>query len=216
MFLTGRTKLKTLLTAALLLATMSFNSVAGEPYIPKFTATLWGLDLEVREAYSFAKIMPFWYNATYAVANPQLRISGVPDLMPVYGNDILTRRENVIRQTVRRDSSYYYLICPELPGDWIEPYNLYTMLHGRDHGLMQMSEGYKYKFRIYTLMEAGYTNLATRPCVYEYGKDRLAEVCPRPIPLKNVKKPTEEEWKEMNMHCLFTFLFEQTVVKGRK
>ena len=104
----------------------------------------------------------------------------------------------------------YYISSSDENVDYIEPYTLYTLLYHQNHSIITSSEGCKYQFYVYSLLDNGITNIASRSVKIWWDDNGKYHECPtEPGYLIGLEKPTEEQWKNLRMRLMFIFLMDQ-------
>ena len=121
--------------------------------------------------------------------------------------------KNQIRVECKSGIGYpnYYISSPDYNNSKFEPYTLLTLLFGTYHPLtLSPYEGKKYQFKVYNLLDMGYTNIVSSSLVIGFDENGNYYQYNLPAkPLKNLKKPTDEDWKKLKMDLMFTFLLDQ-------
>lgn len=107
----------------------------------------------------------------------------------------------LIRQTVTCDPRWMSLGSLDVSAYRILPYTLYSLIYKDTYP--SMAEGIKYQALVYQMLDESITNIISRTLIAKQdGYDKA-------VHLSGLKKPTEDDWKELRMKTIFLFLADQ-------
>lgn len=115
-----------------------------------------------------------------------------------------------INYAVRNKEPQYYVGTSQRSHYDVEPFTLFTLVFTQNHtSIVGAYEGMKYKFEMYSLLDRGFTDIVSRSVILYYSDDgKYHEYLTPKKQIKNIRKPTEEDWKDLKMDFMFKLLFD--------